>query len=266
VSDALHLPTVAVNRAGYCGSSIFGDNGMVPEGSSYQEEEGKWLHEQILPTLWKAFAKVHEVTCFVILTHSIATPTAIVAITTQHNALQKGQAKTYNIGGLILSGWGFTPSRQLNEKEVAKASTPRPTRFNFPPDEKTVLMLGRQEDDLCDPKVYSVNESLGTDVAFDEVDHGRNLWFKRAQKYTEQVELPILHALGECGLLWPPSAQEPNAYQVSFPKSPKIEGGVLLHAPHCIELSCQAKAWYLKAFGSALECAGAYQKIGLESR
>jgi pimeloyl-ACP methyl ester carboxylesterase len=259
VSDAVQVPIVAINRAGYFGSSMVGDNGAVPEGSSYQEEEGKWLHEQVLPSLWKSYADMHKLTCLVILTHSLGTPPAIVAIATQHAELEKGEDRKYNIGGLILSGWGFTPPPNLDEAEAMEKPTPRPTRFNFPPEQKTVLMLGSPDDGLCDPKIYAVKDGLGTEIAFDEIDHGRTLWFKKAQKYTEQVGIPILHALGEYDLLWPPAAQKANAYELSFPRSPKIEGGVLLDAPHCIELSFQWKAWYVKALGFALECAGAYK-------
>jgi pimeloyl-ACP methyl ester carboxylesterase len=266
VSDALQLPVVAIDRAGYRGSSMFNNNGNVPEGSSYQEEEGKWLHEQVLPALWGTYAKPHELTCLVILTHSIGTPPAIVAVSTQCVEFEKGQEKKYNIGGLIMSGWGFTPPPLSNKVEVEKTTVSKPSRFNFPPEEKNILMLGREEDGLCDAEVYRVNGTLGTDMAFDEIDHGKNMWFKKAQRYTEQVRVPILHVLGQNDLLWSPTAQNPDACQVSFPKSLKVEEGVMLNAPHCIELSLQGKAWYVKAFGFALECAGAYQNNTLESK
>ncbi|EXJ92075.1 hypothetical protein A1O3_00625 [Capronia epimyces CBS 606.96] len=257
VSDALGVPVVAIDRAGYGGSSLFGINGVVPEGSTYFEEEGNWLHDLVLPALWESYAVPHRLTCLVLLTHSMGTPPGIVAMARQSVEVKGGQGKRYIAGGVILSGWGFTPPPQTDENPPSGAAPSRPTRFNIP--QKDIAMLGRPEDNLCDPHIYSLNQSLGTDMAFDEVDHGRRLWFNKAKGFTEQIALPIFYALGQYDLLWPPSEQEPHACESSFPNSPKVEGGVLLNAPHCAELGYQGIAWYVKAFGFALECAGSFK-------
>lgn len=258
VSDALGVPLVAINRAGYKGTSPFGTDGLVPEISSYQEEEGRWLHDLVLPILFEKYAGSCGATCIVLLTHSIATPPAIIASGMQALETKKGKPRRYVLGGLVMSGWGFTPpSHPPGEERHSNLPKSRPARFNFPPEAKDAMMLGPVELKLCDPAMYKSNSSLGTDMSFDEVDHGQRLWFGLSKRFTERVEVPILHALGQMDALWPPTAQEVHACEKAFPKSPKVESGVVPNAPHCIELSYQGMGWYTRAFGFAMECAAA---------
>lgn len=257
MSDALGVPVAAIDRAGYGGSSDFNDGGVVPDHTSYQEEEGKWLHRQVLPALWESYAKPHQLSCLVLLSHSIATPPTIVAIAESCKEAAKEQVPKYRIGGLALSGWGFTPPPDTGEVQDAIAAAPAPARIAFPAEQKGTLMLGRKDEAFCDPQVYALNDAIGTDSAFDELDHGRKRWFKVAPSYTKEIDVPVLYALAEHDLLWPPAKQEPHVFAASFPNSPKVEGGIMRKAPHCIELSYQGKAWYAKIFGFAMECAEA---------
>jgi hypothetical protein len=55
-----------------------------------------------------------------------------------------------------VSGWGFTPPLPSKETEAVGITSPKPTRFNFPPEQKGILMPGREKDGLCDPEVYRV--------------------------------------------------------------------------------------------------------------
>ena len=258
VSDALGVPVVAIDRAGYKGTSPFSTDSLVPESSSYQEEEGKWLHDLVLPMLFEQYAGSCGATCIVLLAHSIATPPAIVAAAMHATDAQESKPGRYVLGGLVMSGWGFNlHTRPPGEEHGSTLPTSRPARFTFPPEAKDAMMLGPVELKLCDPEMYKLNSSLGTDMAFDEVDHGQRLWFGRSKRFTERVEVPILHALGQMDALWPPIAQEVHAGKKLFPKSSKIDWGVVPNAPHCIELSYQGASWYTRAFGFAMECAAA---------
>ena len=51
------------------------------------------------------------------------------------------------------------------------------------------------------------------------------------------------------------SEQHVRDFAAAFTKSPRVESGIVLGAPHCIELSRFGQGWYARAFGFALECA-----------
>ena len=97
LASALQVPFLAINRPGYKGSTPIP---TVPEGSSYLQEVGKYLHHEILPALWKRYASEVGASCLVLLTHSLGSPGAIVA------ASLNVESNLYPLAGLIMSGVG----------------------------------------------------------------------------------------------------------------------------------------------------------------
>ena len=94
---ALQVPFLAINRPGYKDSTPIP---AVPEDSTYLQEVGKYLHHEILPALWKRYASDVGASCFVLLTHSLGSPGAIVA------AALNAESNLYPLAGLIMSGIG----------------------------------------------------------------------------------------------------------------------------------------------------------------
>ena len=97
LASALQLPFLAINRPGYKDSTPIP---TVPEDSSYFQEVGKYLHHEILPALWKRYASDVGASCFVLMTHSLGSPGAIVA------AALNAESNLYPLAGLIMSGFG----------------------------------------------------------------------------------------------------------------------------------------------------------------
>lgn len=95
--SALHVPFLAINRPGYKDSTPIA---AVPEGSTYLQELGKYLHHEILPALWKRYASDVGASCLVLMMHSIGSPGAIVA------AALNAESNLYPLAGLIMSGFG----------------------------------------------------------------------------------------------------------------------------------------------------------------
>ena len=51
------------------------------------------------------------------------------------------------------------------------------------------------------------------------------------------------------------SEQHVRNFAAAFKKSPRVESGIVLGAPHSMELSRFGQGWYARAFGFAVECA-----------
>ena len=97
LSSALGIPFLAINRPSYRDSTPLP---TVPEHSSYLQEEGKYLHNEIIPAIWKRYASQLGVSSIVLLTHSNGTPGGIVA------AALNAKGGSYPLAGLIISGHG----------------------------------------------------------------------------------------------------------------------------------------------------------------
>ncbi|KAL8637818.1 MAG: hypothetical protein Q9226_009073, partial [Calogaya cf. arnoldii] len=76
-SAFLGVPFVAITRPGYKDSTALPD--ALPEGRTFMQEEGYYLHYEILPAVWKAYATDYGVTSIVIHAHSLSVPMTVVA-------------------------------------------------------------------------------------------------------------------------------------------------------------------------------------------
>ncbi|KAL8975903.1 MAG: hypothetical protein Q9205_007992, partial [Flavoplaca limonia] len=76
-SDFLRVPFIAINRPGYKDSTALPD--ATPEGSTFLQEEGRYLHNEILPAVWEAYAADYGASSIVILAHSLSVPMTIIA-------------------------------------------------------------------------------------------------------------------------------------------------------------------------------------------
>lgn len=108
VSSALRVPFLAINRPGYKDSTTLW---TLPPDTTYFQEEGKYLHKHILPAIWKEYASQLNVSTIVLMTHSLGSPSAIVA------AALNAESNLYPLAGLIMSGVG-TEQRKGNTFEA----------------------------------------------------------------------------------------------------------------------------------------------------
>ncbi|KAL8865525.1 MAG: hypothetical protein Q9198_009284, partial [Flavoplaca austrocitrina] len=76
-SAFLRVPFIAINRPGYKDSTALPD--AIPEESTFLQEEGRYLHNEILPAVWKAYAADYGASSIVILAHSLSVPMTIIA-------------------------------------------------------------------------------------------------------------------------------------------------------------------------------------------
>lgn len=249
-SAALSIPFVAFNRPNYKDSASFLP---LPDGITYLQEEGRWEHELIFPALWEHFGKPNGCTGIVAICHSMAVPGIIIT-----SALYaQEEAPKYPLAGLILSGYGCRPIDR--EKELTPPpGTPPPGRdFSFQPEIKKVLMLSDPGLNCYDPEVAQQMGVQDVRMMTDEVVDLRALWPTYWRTYSDQVKVPILFALGEHDWLWQGTNEHVQEFMGCFPKSQRVEGGLVAGAPHAFEWWWGSSAWYTRCFGWGSEvCTG----------
>ena len=245
ISQALQIPFLAINRPGYKDSTPF--PAPIPKGSSYLREEGKYIHEHILPTIWNTYATSLGVNSIVIMSHSLGASAATV--TSGLHAASK--EKLYPLAGLVIGGIGTEIAGRTGTEE---ALATKPPMIHFPVAVKDIIMLGSAEQAMTDPDMYAIHPAMDTGFSYDECVDCNHLWITYWTEYARQVNVPVMYGLASADALWTVSEQHVQDFARAFSNSPRVERGLVHGAPHCMELSYVSRGWYARALGFALEC------------
>lgn len=243
------IPFVAIDRPGYGESTSVEP---VPEGSTFGEEWGIWLHRYILPRLWKEFGQPNSCTCIVLHCHSLGSNGAIVAAAL-HAA--DPEAVTYPLGGVVISGFG-----SLAKDGPAHAEhDPNMTHINIPSEIKNLSLL---LPGTAEPEIYTHTERLSQPMPMQEVLCLRKSWLPTWRaKWALKVKAPLMIGLAEQDNFWPGTEEHLKDFAGSFTNSRRVDVSLIKGAPHNIELSYWSRGWYARSFGFAMECAA---KLGVD--
>ncbi|KAI7280241.1 hypothetical protein KC345_g4874 [Hortaea werneckii] len=219
-SDTYGIPFVALDRPDYgVTSSIL----PVPEGSSFPIEEGKRMHERIFPALWTQ--------------HGHSTP--------------KKPNHPTPFGGLIFSG--------LADQHQSGIDTPFPEpnvgayHVRYPVQGEDSMMF---RPGMVDPKILEQSERLNAPIPLPEMTSLYEYWVRSWKRdWAHRVRVPVMCALPGQDCFFEPTAENAQQTMAAFTNSPRVQGGLILGAPHCMELSHWSQGWYARCFGFALECA-----------
>ena len=249
-SAAFGIPFVAFNRPNYKDSATFLP---LQEGTTYLQTEGKWEHELIFPALWEHFGKPNGCTAIVATCHSMAVPGAIIA-----GALYSQDASPkYPLAGLIFSGYGTRRIDRTKELTPPPGTPPPGRDFSYLPEVKQVLMLSDPKLNCYDPEVAKQMSIQDHNMMTAELIDLVALWFTYWKKYADEVKVPILYALGEHDWLWQGTTEHVQDFMRCFPKSERVQGGLVAGGPHALEWWWGSKAWYARCFGWGSEvCTG----------
>ncbi|KAL8709931.1 MAG: hypothetical protein Q9220_005381 [cf. Caloplaca sp. 1 TL-2023] len=253
------VPFIAIDRPGYLDSTPL--PAPIPEDSSYCQEEGKYLHNEVLPAIWKMYSKEHPVSSIVILAHSLAVPMTIVAAAL--TAESSSKEPSYRLAGIILSGFGTTLSTETQEymgPKLAESPQPDPDRIRFPTLLKDDIMLCGDSTGITSPEVFEHSERLNvTSCSQGEWTDGGYLWASYGkERYMQHVKCPVMYALAGEENLWVVNAETLDWFADSFKSSSRVDKGVIPGAPHCMELGRAGRGWYARVFGWAIECGVAF--------
>ena len=242
-SEGLGVPFLAFNRPGYRDTTPF----QIPSDSSFHIEQGKYFHNVLFPAIWKQHGKPNGCSCLVLVSHSMGVPGSIVAASL--HADEPAGSKSYPLAGLVLSGFGTMGTDN-------RAPMRGTTDLDWPKEVKDPVMLGPVESGMSDPAIYEQTEVLGTTMTLAELaGAGPDTWFAHWKEYAAKIKVPGLVDMAEHDHKWKGTAEDGQDFLGEFAGSKRREGGVVLGAPHCMELSYAGKGWYARIFGFAMECA-----------
>lgn len=248
ISSRFGVPFVAFDRPGYRDSSALPS---IPKDSSFFQEEGKYLHQYILPKIWEEYGVPSGASTMVLMGHSLGCSACIIA-PALHS--QETEAR-YPLGGVILSGRSITSSVTKSQGESQLAEGRRTGYVQFPPGAKDILMFGPVELGLATGEIRRISEQITHRGLFGEFEDRRLQWDNYWSKYAKQVRVPVMVAIGERDGLFQASQKDLYNFTGKFTASPKVETVFVAGAPHCLELSHWGAAWYSRCFGFAIECA-----------
>ena len=254
VSSSIGIPVIALDRPGYGGSTA----APAREGETYAEAQGKYINSTILPTLWKEFEKRSGATVIVLMAHSIGAMMATISVGSYTGD------EGFSLAGLITSGIG-TELVEGPRQAMLQLLNDTTESIHFDPPTKDAIMLRFPVQNVVEPEICKNTEKLNKPVPREELYDINMNWLSHWRQYSDKVAVPLMYGLSEFDALWASSEDTVESYRRAFPASPRINCGMVPMAPHCIELSLQSKAWYMKCCGFALECAVSHG-LGFGSR
>ncbi|KIX95522.1 uncharacterized protein Z520_08642 [Fonsecaea multimorphosa CBS 102226] len=261
ISGTTGVPFVAIDRPGYRESSSLP---AVPHGSTFAQEEGKYLHQYILPKIWEEYGVPSGASSLVVMGHSLGCSPCVVAA-----ALHSQEAEPqYPWVGMILSGRGIVSAFTQAQGEEQLARGRQLGYIEYPPGVKDFLMFSDPKLGLASAEIRRISEEITHRAPFGEFEDRRLHWDHYWKGYAKQVKIPVVTAIGERDALFQASQQDIEEFAGAFSNSPKVEAVLVANAPHCLELSHWGPAWLLRCFGFAIECAtsAALQPVGTELR
>ncbi|KAL8871697.1 MAG: hypothetical protein Q9174_002529 [Haloplaca sp. 1 TL-2023] len=168
------------------------------------------------------------------------------------------QHQPYPLAGIVLSGLG-TSLRHDTMQSMQPFLTHQGDRMTFPAELKDNVMLCGRFSGLVEPEVFEMTEKLNTDVGIAElVDSGDEFWQVWCKRYTDSVKCPVLYNLASEEKLWTATEETVAAFAGLFTRSVRVDSGIVLGAPHSMELSRAGRGWYARVFGWAVECGVAH--------
>ncbi|KAJ9609445.1 hypothetical protein H2200_005772 [Cladophialophora chaetospira] len=245
-SKILGIPVIAINRPGYGGTPLLAA-GAAQATETLIQRHGHWVHELVLPAIWKEFSAALNTSSIVLYGESIGGAVCTVAA-----GLHGRDPSQYKLAGLVLSAMGSAPKTEplqpLFEDESLKGKP-----LSMPKDLTAPLATG--EDGLVADKSVWIESTCHSPTTVEEIYDINMQWPTYWNSYARDVHVQVLYSMGEFDNLWHLSAKTMNDFTEAFTSSSWVESRLLKNAPHCIEFGYQCSGFLLRVFGFALECA-----------
>ncbi|KAJ4024592.1 hypothetical protein NW752_003159 [Fusarium irregulare] len=248
-SSFFKVPFVAIDRPSYRGtSSIL----PVPEGSNFHRETAIMLHRYIIPKLWTDFGQPNYCNCVVLLCHSLGVIGGVIvgALHAQENAA------LYPLGGLIASGMGDKQSASMKNNPV-KVQLEGHMQFDLDAKDATMFKPGSVAAEILEQ-----TEALHVPAPLAETTTFPSVWLPVwKDEWASQVKAPVMFSLVDDDPFFVSDKKELDGCVRAFKNSSRVDGSLVVGAPHCIELSYWSRGWYARCFGFALECATGFGRV-----
>lgn len=246
-SIAFGVPFVSIDRPCYGDTS---PTSPIPEGSSFPQETGSWLHRYALPALWSQIGKPNGCNCIVLLSHSLGSMGAIIAAATH----AQDEQPSYPLGGIIISGLGERLIPEMAENPASEPNVP-PDQVVFPLEIKDAMMF---RPGTVDPEILNHSKRLDHPTPLTEIASLRDVWLPTWREWAAHVAAPVMFAIAEQDCFFVGTEEHVRKCTSAFTMSERADGSWIKGAPHCMELSYWSQGWYARCFGFAMECSASF--------
>lgn len=246
ITSGLEIPVIAIDRPGYQGSTaptLCGDQTSI-------QENGILLHTIVLPALWREYGKPAGATTMILLGHSVGGYTSIVIGGLHGN----DSSPSYPLGGLIISGVGIGFIVDNPTEELLAIFAGASSEGQWPSHLRDEIMM-RLSLGISDPNLAGATQNMNFAMPPDEIIDISSKVGGYWKIYAADVKVPVAYGLAEFDALYDTKPRNIAEFGAAFTKCKNFSGFYVSNAPHCIELSYQARAWYTKVCGFATECA-----------
>ncbi|KAF2476816.1 uncharacterized protein BDR25DRAFT_309177 [Lindgomyces ingoldianus] len=244
LSTTLGIPVISLNRQGYKDSTL----PVISEGQTSLREQSKNLHTSILPAIWEDFGKPAGASSIVLAGHSIG---GMIGVMVAALYATSSSPRGYPLSGLCTTG--ITDRANPRWNGVEPPPLPQTGKhFNWPDEVRDAMMLNGQ----VSADFATTHSKLNNPAPVDEVIEATsriNEW----RVCAKDVEVPVLGLAAEHDALWDTSKAAMDDFARLFEKT-TAEIGIVTNAPHCLEISYQARPAFLKVLGHAVQCARAH--------
>jgi pimeloyl-ACP methyl ester carboxylesterase len=243
------IPAIAIDRPSYKGSTSLSPTAT----ESHIQQQGKYIHNVIIPSIWSAFRQSLGINKIVLYGHGLGCAICIVAAACYSQAL-KSTSTMYNLSGLALVGIAdkliIPMANDLPPASVSDAVT------GFPVEVKDTLMLNMPKGLHSAPSIYEQTLKLDHIAPAAEIYDIVWQWPSYGHRYAREVAVPVWHARGENDAMWGGSQDLIHEYAALFEEVYSVPGAMYNElvpaAPHCIELSYGGPEITLKIMGWAI--------------
>lgn len=243
---SLSIPVISINRPGYLDSTPL----VVPDGSTYHKELGRFEHEELFPALWRKYGVSNRCTALLPLGHSLGSLGIIISA----GLHAKDPNPKYPLAGIIFSGSG--------SRSAANAPPP-PQDPSQKLAWKRLIMCDKAELNLVPTEALDAIALQDHPIKPEELaEVFAGVWNGYWRTYSNEITVPVMFGQGEHDALVEGTLEHVKEVETCFSKTERFDGSLVRNAPHAIEWSHCAAGWYARCFGFALEVTASYALKG----
>lgn len=173
----------------------------------------------------------------------MAVPPSIITAALYANA--PPSSKSYILSGMVLSGYS---GARAQKSIPGGGKIPDVKEIVFPPQTKRFMMVSEPHLNCADPDLLPLINALTVPLPIEEVLDGWTMWDQHWTEYANQVEVPVMHCLGEQDWLWNSDKESMDQFRSAFMKCKRFNSVVVPGACHALEMGWRAGEWYEMVF------------------
>ncbi|KAI5360124.1 Putative alpha/beta hydrolase-1 [Septoria linicola] len=218
ISSQLNIPVICITRPGY-GSSTW--PAPTDPNEPYTAQQGRYLHEVILPAIWKEFGgKNSGTTSLVLHAHSVGAAVALVIAA----LWSEDSSPAYPLSGLTISGLGTIIGPRLVKTTSGGRLDKSQDPVTYPDDVRDDLVLDYPDmPTLTSTSMLQVHGKLNHVLSQREIADINGTYLKTWKDTASKISVPHSTTFPEFDRMWVINEEVVEEFRKAFTKCPRME-------------------------------------------